>query len=195
MTDTTTACPECDSSQVYERETKTPAWRCNDCGAEFETPVERELRDHSTDADSDDTPEPTVTALDTPDAAFAIAEPGATLDMDTYADPFTLMEVCERTVWDVPFADDWVDAEVIVTKGSGVSGDGYRVDVQSDGSVDLYRPRGDEGVREGEKLITTVDDVEHAGEISRASKLQLVGDGVDMPDGDDSWKRVGGGSA
>lgn len=35
------ACPGCDSSQINERITMSPVYRCVDCGAEFDEPVER----------------------------------------------------------------------------------------------------------------------------------------------------------
>lgn len=41
--DLVTACPDCDNSTVYARETKPESerWRCGDCGAEFPEPVRR----------------------------------------------------------------------------------------------------------------------------------------------------------
>ena len=38
---TVTACPDCDSPVIMERKTKTPQYRCSDCGSEFETPLKR----------------------------------------------------------------------------------------------------------------------------------------------------------
>ncbi|MFC7175241.1 hypothetical protein ACFQL0_21275 [Haloplanus litoreus] len=196
MSDTVQACPECDSAVVYERADADPAWICYECDAEFDEPVERPSRapgvTDSADAEEPqgtDSPTPTVGKLDTPDAVFEGVEPGAKLAMADYQQPFTLMDVRHRIVWDVPFGEDWVDAEVIVTQGAGLSGTGYRAAVTSAGEVDLYRPHGDDYVREAEKHITSAHSVEHVGEISTAAKLQLLGDGVAQPEGDDSWQQ------
>jgi transposase-like protein len=35
------ACPECDGSDLGERVTKEPRYRCHDCGARFAEPVKR----------------------------------------------------------------------------------------------------------------------------------------------------------
>lgn len=35
--DTKVMCPECDGGSVYERQTKTPTYRCQSCGHEFDT--------------------------------------------------------------------------------------------------------------------------------------------------------------
>lgn len=35
------ACPNCSSSMIHSRTTKTPEYRCADCGTEFVEPVER----------------------------------------------------------------------------------------------------------------------------------------------------------
>jgi len=40
----TTACPECESPDVYKRVEKTPAWRCAQCTAEFDLPILRARR-------------------------------------------------------------------------------------------------------------------------------------------------------
>jgi ribosomal protein L37AE/L43A len=51
------ACPECDGSRVYTRESMSPRWRCADCGATFDEPTYRtpsHLRAVST-AEPDDT--------------------------------------------------------------------------------------------------------------------------------------------
>jgi hypothetical protein len=199
VSETTTACPECDSSQVYERQTVSPAWRCNDCGAEFETPVERECYEDITpdrpdldDHDEESPDGPTAAPLDTPDAVFADVGPGETLRIDNYADAFTLMEVRDRTVWDVPFGEDWVDAEVILTRGAGLSGTAYRVVVTSDGTVESFRPRGDSHVSEADTRVGAFDDVAVDGEISTAAKLQLIGRNAETnekPAGDDSWQQ------
>lgn len=39
--DTVTACPSCNSCELYERETLTPQWLCLDCREQFEEPVRR----------------------------------------------------------------------------------------------------------------------------------------------------------
>jgi len=39
---TVTACPKCDSPAISERKSQTPRYRCADCSAEFEEPVERD---------------------------------------------------------------------------------------------------------------------------------------------------------
>jgi len=33
-------CPECEKTDIRERKTKTPKWRCGKCGHEFKTPIE-----------------------------------------------------------------------------------------------------------------------------------------------------------
>lgn len=35
------ACPECDTSDIYERASQRPRFRCKRCGAEFDTARER----------------------------------------------------------------------------------------------------------------------------------------------------------
>jgi len=39
---TVEACPDCDSTTIFRRTTKTPLYRCCDCSAEFAEPVERD---------------------------------------------------------------------------------------------------------------------------------------------------------
>lgn len=39
------ACPECESSQIYSRQSVSPRYRCAECHAEFDTPTERDYRD------------------------------------------------------------------------------------------------------------------------------------------------------
>jgi ribosomal protein S27AE len=41
---TVEACPDCDSSTIMTRKTKTPLYRCGDCSAEFAEPVERDAK-------------------------------------------------------------------------------------------------------------------------------------------------------
>lgn len=198
MTDTTTACPECDSAVVYERANAEPPWICYECDAEFEEAVERESRDHA--GLTAGRPDVEAAALDTPDAAFADVEPGDRLDLNKadsngYQDPLAVIEVLERTVWDVPSGTDWVDAEVVLSEGGGATSPFYRGEIRADGTVDLYRPAGDEPIRDARKHIGRIKTAAPAGEVGMEAKLRLADDGVDMPEGDDSWRRVGGESA
>lgn len=42
--DTVTACPDCDSAKsLYHRRT-VDTWKCHECGAEFDEPIERESK-------------------------------------------------------------------------------------------------------------------------------------------------------
>lgn len=203
MPGTVTVCPECDSPQIYERQTKTPAWRCKDCAHEFAAPVERESRrQDSLSAGRPDLEDDTPTAadLDTPDAAFDDVGLGDRLDLDKadsdgYRQPLAVIEVLDRTVWDVPLGTDWVEADVILSRAGSATTRYCRAEIHADGTVDLYRPADDEPVREARKHIGRIETASDAGEVSQTAKLQLVGDGVDMPEGDDSWKRIGGESA
>lgn len=42
MSDTTLACPECDSADIRPRHRVSAAWQCSECGASFDAAVERE---------------------------------------------------------------------------------------------------------------------------------------------------------
>lgn len=50
--DPVTACPECDSSQISDRSTETPTWRCYGCGAVFDTPTIRPPKASSNDRET-----------------------------------------------------------------------------------------------------------------------------------------------
>lgn len=194
MSETTTACPECDSSQVYERETVSPPWRCNDCGAEFETPIEREPRDPLTPgrSDLDDAKDgPTAADLDTPDTLFTdimVGEKFAvteTAEGGDYTDLFTVVDVVKRTVWDVPFGDDWTDATLVLSYG-GATKPTHEAHVAADGNVELFATISSRGPNH----VADVTGVDHAGEVSTHSKVRLLGDdGVEKPEGDDSWQQ------
>jgi len=189
------ACPECDAagSDVYERETKMPAWTCYACGAEFEDPNWRAPRTgyegHVT-GEAYDHDGPTAADLDTPDTLFADVMLGEkvavteTADGEGYTDPFTVVDIVERTVWDVPFSDDWCDATV--TLSDGATRPTHEARVAADGSVELFTTTDTRGPNH----VADVTGVEHAGEVSTHSKVQLLADdGVEKPDGDDSWQR------
>lgn len=208
-TDSVAACPNCDSSVVYERANADPAWICYDCDEEFDTAFYRAPKspgstggeaDAESADESDADVEPTAGPLDTPDAVFADVEPGDTVQLskaDTggYHKPMTVMEVRDRTVWGVPCGLDWCDADIILTQGKGLSGTAYLAEVTSAGSVELYRPLVDEHVRNSRKHVASVEAAERVGEVSTASKLQLLGrtgDGDNRPEGDDSWKQYYG---
>ena len=51
--DLVTACPNCDDTKIWARETKTPEFRCEVCGATFDEPVERRPKDPAYIAMSD----------------------------------------------------------------------------------------------------------------------------------------------
>ena len=53
---TVEACPNCDSPKITERETKTPAFRCNVCRERFAEPTERPNKNYiyATAADAPD---------------------------------------------------------------------------------------------------------------------------------------------
>jgi hypothetical protein len=53
---TTLACPECDTADVSTRHTCADPYRCDACGATFKTPIERERRGRTPDADDDGFP-------------------------------------------------------------------------------------------------------------------------------------------
>lgn len=40
------ACPECEGVSVYTRKSKTPKYRCSNCGTEFEEPIEADEDDY-----------------------------------------------------------------------------------------------------------------------------------------------------
>jgi hypothetical protein len=195
-TESVAACPECDAagSDVYERETKTPAWTCYACGAAFEEPNWRAPRTgyegHVT-GEAYDHDGPTAADLDTPDTLFTdimVGEKFAvtdTADGGEYVDPFAVIEVTDRTVWEVPFGDNWCDATVVLSNG-GVTNPTHEGRVAADGSVELFATTGTRGPNH----VADVTGVEHAGEVSTHSKIRLhADDGVEKPEGDDSWRR------
>lgn len=186
MTDTeriVTACPSCDSTNVFERATKTPPWRCSACGHEFDEPHERPARP----------PGGAPSAPATPDHAFVDVEPGDKLRLTKaethgYHSDHVVTEIRERTMWTVPFGDDWVDAEVLASQNAA-SGTEYRVRVRADGSVDVYRPVADEPVHDARKHVASIASVSQAGRVSRTSFLaHFVDEERRRPEGDDSWQ-------
>lgn len=67
-----TACPSCDSTDIWRRTFAAnsqltgvdPTYRCKDCGAEFDDPVEREVERSGTDYNITAGNAPVASALD-----------------------------------------------------------------------------------------------------------------------------------
>jgi len=181
------ACPECDRAggSVYERSRADPAWVCYNCGAEFATPTWRGPRSGPYQHRG-----PSAAALETPDALFATVEVGekvAITETDSgggYVIDFAIVAIQERTVWDVPFGADWCTATL--TLSVDATRPTHEAHITADGRVELYSDQGANGPTQ----VAVVTGVERAGEVRQHAKLQLIGDGVEMPDGDDSWRSV-----
>lgn len=208
--ETVTACPSCDSSTIYERATVEPPWRCGECGHEFAEPVERASRDPGvadrapadegspTDGSavaSDLDEEIATLPEDTPDTGFAARAPGDKIALDKaegqgYADPFVVCEILSRTEWIVPFATNWVDADVILTSGTP-SGTAYRAVVDPDGTVRLYRPAGDERITAASKSVAEVGSVDPAGAVSRAAYAEHFASDPDASEPANPWRDIG----
>jgi len=181
------ACPECDRAggDIYERSTADPAWVCYNCGAEFATPTWRAPRPGPYEHRG-----PSAAALETPDALFATVEVGekvAITETDSgggYVEDFAVVDIDARTVWDVPFGDNWCSATLTLSENATTPT--HEARITADRRVELYSDQGANGPTQ----VATVTGVERAGEVSQSAKLQLIDDGVEIPDGDESWRSV-----
>lgn len=205
---TVQACPECDSTNVYQRSTKTPPWRCSDCGEEFGDPIEREVKAPGPKA-SRPSPRPvdfeaTAPALTynpelaTPDVLLALVDAGDKLKLETdggtaWKAPWAVEEVHDRVTWDVPGAGDWCDATIDVAYGGlHPNNRRARIEASPDGTAHIYN-LDDEG--EAESISWHGDvlaGVEKVGEVSVSSRMQYLVDdsGRGVPEGDDSWRNA-----
>lgn len=207
MWPTTEACPECDNASLYKRQTKTPTWRCAN-GHEFDEPVVREVRspggdttnslDDEPDTNSGDPDPIPAPPTDTPDTAFADLAPGDKValtkaDDSGYSDPFVVCEIHDWTRWRVPFASDWVDADVLLASGVP-SGMTYRAVVDPDGTVRLYRPIRDQPIHEATKPVAEIADASVAGSVSTQAYCEYFADDA-SDEAANPWRDTGRGES